>query len=140
MSLQAKVKYKTDCELYANTKYNGDAGFDLYIQEDLNLSAGQSKVVGTGVKVEIPLGYVGLVFPRSSTGKQGFALANTAGVIDASYRGEVLLAVRPTANIHFSAGAKVAQLVVVPCLTSFIQCDELSDTERGENGFGSTGA
>lgn len=117
----------------------GDAGIDLVAMEPIKMSAGQNKMIGTGLRVAIPEGFVGLVVPRSSTGKAGFALANTMGIIDAGYRGEVKLAVKPTANIDFAAGSRVAQLVVIPCLLERRVVLDLDDTSRGEGGFGSTG-
>ena len=95
--------------------------------------------------MEIPFGYVGLVVPRSSWGKKGFSLANTVGVIDSDYRGEIAL-LRDhhphKGHLKISEGDKVAQLVVVPCMTKVHKCGQLSDlgdTARGTGGFGSTG-
>lgn len=99
----------------------------------------------TGIAVEIPKGYVGLVFPRSSVSNKGWMLANSVGVIDQDYRGTIKLRfsqVDPEAKRKpYSPGDRIGQLVVVPCFSSKIQeVTELSETERDEGGFGSTGA
>lgn len=120
----------------------GDAGFDLRASKELLIPAGGQVLVPTGIKMAIPPGFVGLVRDRSS-----MALARVythAGVIDAGYRGEVkvVLSNGGTEPYHVQAGDKIAQMVVVPCLTN---CQVLRDeadlgvTERGEGGFGSTG-
>jgi dUTP pyrophosphatase len=120
---------------------DGSAGLDLFV----NSLSNSSQTIGTGVHVEIPRGYVGLVLPRSSWGLKGFQLANTCGVIDSDYRGEIILHrdLHPTkGHLHLKMGNKIAQLVVVPCMTAIHQCGslgELTVTERGEGGFGSTG-
>lgn len=102
---------------------------------------------GTGVRVEIPSGYYGLVVPRSSTGsKLGFKLRNTVGIIDADYRGEIFLAVEPGALKQDAVkylGQRVAQLIVQPYYRAHLQRvspEKFTITSRGEAGFGSTGA
>ena len=122
----------------------GSAGLDLYADGDVLVAAGCiNRTVGTGIAVEIPEGYVGLLFLRSSMGQHNVSLANSVGVIDSDYRGELKLSVVYTAEMggHFiRQGQRVAQLVVVPAPTfDLIEVDELSDTQRGEGGFGSTG-
>ena len=99
---------------------------------------------GTGLSVEIPDGYVGLLFPRSSVSKYDLVLANSVGVVDAGYRGEVKLRFKHLQyaggfNIY-KIGDKVAQLIIPPIpKIELIEVDELSDSERGEGGFGHTG-
>ncbi len=121
------------------------AGADLYaaIEENMELLPGETKFIPTGLSFEIPSGYVGLIFARSSLGtKRGLAPANKVGVIDSDYRGEVMVA------LHNHSGEKqvieplerVAQMVITPFLSAnFVFSDELCDTVRGEGGFGSTG-
>lgn len=97
----------------------------------------------TGLAMEIPQGYVGLIFPRSSIKSKNLVLTNCVGVIDADYRGEIKLVFRTITNLAFATyvpGERVAQLVIM-ALPSFevIETDELSDTIRGNGGYGSTG-
>lgn len=123
--------------------HDGDAGFDLCIAEDVRLEPNASAVCGLGFACEIPSGCVGLVFPRSGLGAHyGVTLRNSVGVIDSGYRGEVCA---PLVNlscdtVFLPKGSRVCQMVVVP----FVPCDlvkvaSLTDTERGTDGFGSTG-
>lgn len=118
---------------------SGAAGFDLYAAEDATVFS--QIVVKTGISVAIPYGYVGLIRPRSGLAvKCGVDVK--AGVIDSDYRGElmVLLSIgRQFIPHQIKTGDRIAQLVVVPNLTDSEVVDVLSDTERGENGFGSTG-
>ncbi len=121
------------------------AGADLYALTDtpLTLAAGETAMVHTGIAVEIPQGYVGLVFARSGLAcKQGLAPANKVGVIDADYRGEIMVALHNHGTVHrtIESGERIAQLVLVPYLTAeFTEADSLSETDRGAGGFGSTG-
>ena len=107
------------------------------------ISPGVSRVFGTGVRVAVPEGYVGLLFARSSLGvKRRLDVANGTGVIDAGFRGEVKVCLRNTGRIHarLERGERIAQLVVVPCdLAPWVEVDDLGDSARGEGGFGSTG-
>lgn len=121
------------------------AGADLYAVMDtpLTLAPGETALVHTGLAVEIPDGFVGLVCARSGLAtKRGLAPANKVGVIDADYRGEVMVALhnhgaQPQTIEH---GERVAQLLLMPYLTAvYEQADDLSDTARGAGGFGSTG-
>ncbi len=122
------------------------AGADLYAVMDrpLTLAPGQTALVHTGLAVEIPAGYVGLVCARSGLAtKQGLAPANKVGVIDADYRGEILVALHNHGGVHqtIDHGERIAQLVLVPYLTAaYEQADSLTDTHRGAGGFGSTGS
>lgn len=121
----------------------GDAGMDL-VAIDCVVNTDRMQVLYRfGLAFEIPEGYVGLIFPRSSVVKKDVTLANCVGVIDSGYRGEVTavfnLLPRPRGEIY-NVGDRIAQLVVMP----FAQCeieetDELSETERGTGGYGSTG-
>lgn len=123
----------------------GSAGLDLTadIGQELTLQPGETTLIPSGIKLEIPEGHVGLIYPRSGLGtKQGIILANTVGVIDCDYRGEVKLPLKNTSNIPqtITPQQRVAQLVIQP----YSKCDielvkEVSSSERGEGGFGSTG-
>jgi dUTP pyrophosphatase len=122
------------------------AGADLYAIVDggtVEIAPHSTVVLGTGIAVEIPEGYCGLIFARSSLGtKRGLAPANKVGVIDADYRGEVRVALHNHGDSVATVehGERVAQLAIVPFLKAeFETCDELSDTVRGAGGFGSTG-
>lgn len=121
------------------------AGADLYALLDapLTLAAGQTVLVHTGLAVEIPAGYMGLIFARSGLAtKRGLAPANKVGVIDADYRGEIMVSLHNHSGCHqtIESGERIAQLVLVPFLTAaFEEATELSDTVRGAGGFGSTG-
>lgn len=122
------------------------AGADLYavLDSPLTLAPGQTALVHTGLAVEIPAGFVGLVCARSGLAtKKGLAPANKVGVIDADYRGEVMVALYNHGMVHqtIDHGERIAQLVLVPYLTAaYEQTDSLSDTVRGAGGFGSTGS
>lgn len=124
--------------------HEGDAGADLFLNEDVAINPGETVMVGTGTRIPLPYGTVGLVAIRSSVSLMGLGLANHIGAIDAQYRGEIKLALRHYGHdgepIHLSAGERVAQLLVVPILLpTFIECESLDETARGEGGFGSTG-
>ena len=119
------------------------AGADLYASEGADIPAGETAFVHTGIAVELPAGTVGLVYARSGLAcKQDLAPANKVGVIDADYRGEVMVALHNHSNAErrIACGERIAQLVVAPFLKAeFEETDELSDTVRGAGGFGSTG-
>lgn len=121
------------------------AGADLYAlpDEDTVIPAGETRFIHTGLAMEIPEGYAGLVYARSGlASKRGLAPANKVGVVDADYRGEIMVALHNhSANEQtVAAGERVAQLVVAPFLKAqFEEAAELSETVRGVGGFGSTG-
>ncbi len=121
------------------------AGADLYAlcDEDILFLPGETKFVHTGLAMEIPEGYAGLIYARSGLAcKRGLAPANKVGVVDADYRGEVMVALHNHSDAvqRISAGERIAQLVVAPFLKAeFEESESLSDTVRGEGGFGSTG-
>ena len=119
------------------------AGADLYSIEEVTLSAGETKLVHTGLAMEIPVGYGGFIFARSGLAtKRGLAPANKVGVIDADYRGEIMVALHNhgIASQTVEKGERVAQLVLMPYLAAeYFEVDELSDSERGDGGFGSSG-
>jgi dUTP pyrophosphatase len=122
----------------------GDAGLDLHAAQDIRLAPGERGVVGTGLAVAIPDGYVGLVAPRSGTAvRAGLSMVNTPGIVDSGYRGEVriiLINLDRSEPIEISRGDRVAQMVVVPVASvDVVEADELSESLRGEGGFGSSG-
>lgn len=124
--------------------YPGDAGLDLRVNEDVILMEDEHQLVGTGLAVAIPEGYVGLIVIRSGVAaKQGVTILNSPGIIDSHYRGELKLNLsNQTFNgaVGFKRGERVAQLVIVPIPTvNLIPVDALDETDRGANGFGSTG-
>lgn len=123
--------------------YPTDAGADLFSVEDAVLQPGERKLIGTGVAVEIPNGFVGYVCPRSGLAhKYGVSVANAPGVVDAAYRGEVKVNLINLGQDPFviEPGMKIAQLVVQEVkLVQFEVVGSLSGTDRGANGHGSTG-
>lgn len=119
------------------------AGADLYAAESAEIPAGETRFIHTGISIELPAGTVGLIYARSGLAcKQSLAPANKVGVIDSDYRGEIIVALfnHGKEARTVAVGDRVAQLVIAPYYTAdFIEADELSDTVRGEGGFGSTG-
>lgn len=122
--------------------HEGDAGADLRACHDGVIPPHSSAMVGTGIAVEIPPGYVGLQFPRSGLGSKGITLRNAVGVIDSGYRGEVRMPVWNTTDddFEFHRGDRLTQLVVVWCEPlDFHEVNVLTTSDRDEDGFGSTG-
>ncbi len=121
------------------------AGADLYALPggDVSVAPGETVLVHTGLALEIPVGYMGLVFARSGlASKRGLAPANKVGVIDADYRGEIMVALynQSVKTQVIASGERVAQLVLVPFLAAeYEESESLSETDRGAGGFGSTG-
>ena len=121
------------------------AGADLYAltEGDITIGSGETQLIQTGIAIELPEGYAGLIYPRSGLAtKRGLAPANKVGVVDPDYRGEVMVALHNHSSQPqtVSRGERIAQLVVTPFLrVDFQVAEELSDTVRGEGGFGSTG-
>jgi dUTP pyrophosphatase len=124
--------------------YPGDAGLDLAAAESVELGPGERALVPTGIALAIPEGFAGFVQPRSGLAhKQGLTIVNTPGLIDSHYRGEikvVALNTDKTNSICIERGQRIAQLVIqaVPFVT-IVECDELGETERNSEGFGSSG-
>ncbi len=121
------------------------AGADLYavLDEAVTIMPAETKLIRTGLSMEIPEGYAGLIYARSGlAAKRGLAPANKVGVVDADYRGEVMVALHNHSNVPQTVEPRerIAQLVVAPFLRAeYFAVEELSDTVRGEGGFGSTG-
>jgi len=120
----------------------GDAGMDLTITREIE-NTSFSVSYGFGIAMEIPQGYVGLVFPRSSVRNQDLILSNCVGVIDSGYRGELQATFKKTQgldSIKYKVGERGAQIIILPYPTIYMtEVPELSNTERGSGGFGSTG-
>ena len=143
--MKVKIKKLNENAIIPTYGTEYSAGADLYalLDSSVEIAPHETTFIHTGISVEIPEGYCGLIFARSSMGaKRGLAPANKVGVIDADYRGEIMVALHnhseKTATVE--PGERVAQLAIVPFLKAeFEEADELSDTVRGEGGFGSTG-
>ena len=142
-----KVRVKKLDEKAIVPTYGTDysAGADLYVLSDdpVEIPPHTTVLLHTGIAAEIPEGYCGLIFARSSLGvKRGLAPANKVGVIDADYRGEIRVALHNHSekNAYVEPGERVAQLAIIPFLKAeFEAVEDLSDTVRGAGGFGSTG-
>lgn len=122
------------------------AGYDLYIPSSIDgiaITPHSTVKIGTGIAIELPEGTFGAIFARSGLAtKEGLRPANCTGVIDSDYRGEIIIAVHNDTDHEkiLHGGDRIAQLVVIPYLQfQFQQINDLTDTDRGENGFGSTG-
>lgn len=140
MRIKIKTKQGTEVPEYA---HEGDAAFDLRASDSEYITAGEWKLIGTGIKVEIPEGYAGLLLPRSGiSNKQGLSI-NGPSLIDSGYRGEIMAPVHNinrTAGREIRKGERIAQLMIVPFVhAEFEQVSDLSDSDRGQGGFGSTG-
>ncbi|WP_102337456.1 dUTP diphosphatase [Collinsella provencensis] len=125
--------------------YEGDAGLDLRANETVDIAPYERVLISTGIAIALPDGYAGFVQPRSGMAlKRGLSIANTPGLIDAHYRGELkVIAVNLDAHetIHIERGERIAQLVIqqVP-IVHLIEVEELDETDRGTGGFGSSGS
>ena len=121
------------------------AGADLYActEQPIEIKSGQTVLVATGIAMEIPEGYAGLIYARSGLAtKKGLAPANKVGVVDSDYRGEILVSLHHHSQVDavVEPGERIAQMVIAPYLTAeFCLTEELSETVRGAGGFGSTG-
>lgn len=137
--LNDRAKMPTNGSKYA-------AGYDLYAanEKPVTIYPGTCEKIGTGLAMEIPVGFFGAIFARSGLAtKQGLRPANCVGVVDSDYRGEVIVAVHNDSNEprQVAPGERIAQLVLLAygIVDGFEVVDELEDTDRGEGGFGSTG-
>ena len=156
MELKLKIKKLHPDAVIPRYAKPGDAGLDL-TAVSRTFDADGNVVYGTGLAFEIPEGYVGLVFPRSSLSKKDIALSNAVGVIDSGYRGEVTAKFKPTNYFNcyedcgrivecphygsiYGIGERIAQMIILPYpQIEFEEVDELSQTERADGGYGSTG-
>lgn len=140
--MRLKVMMDPDAGYVPAYAHEGDAGLDLRAVEDVTVPAAWTAMVRTGLHVEVPDGCVGLVFPRSGLGSKGITLKNAVGVVDSGYRGEVLAAVWNTTleDFNIRKGDRICQMVVMPYMPCEIEVsDALSASERGCDGYGSTG-
>lgn len=122
----------------------GDAGADLVSAQSLRLEPGERALVGTGVRIALPDGYVAFVVPRSGlAATHGITIVNSPGTVDAGYRGEIKVSLLNTdarQSFDIAVGDRIAQLIIMPVPRArFVPVDELPDSVRGEGGFGSTG-
>lgn len=134
--MKLKIKKLHENAIIPSYAKEGDAGMDLscvsVTEEELYTQ------YGIGIAIQIPEGYVGLVYPRSSISKTNHLMANSVGVIDSGYRGEILVRMRGKAE--YLVGDRVAQLVITPVITADVEeVNELDESTRGTGGFGSTG-
>jgi dUTP pyrophosphatase len=140
--LIVKVKKLHENAVIPSYSKVGDAGMDLTIAREIENTT-FSVSYGFGIAMEIPYGYVGLVFPRSSVRNQDLLLSNCVGVIDSGYRGELQATFKKTQgldSLKYNVGDRGAQIIILPYPQVFmVESDELSDTDRGTGGFGSTG-
>ena len=163
MQVKVKVKKLNPAAVIPTKAHPTDAGFDL-VATSCDIDENDNVVYGTGLAFEIPEGYVGHIYPRSSICKQDLALSNAVGVIDSHYRGEVMAKFKPTLAVNrfvhsdkdddtymivrplrwphhaYNVGERIAQLIITPIpAVEMVEADELSETDRGEGGYGSTG-
>ncbi len=145
--MDLKIKKLTKKAVIPAFAKRGDAGLDL-TAISRSIDEHDNFVYKTGIAVEIPEGYVGLLFPRSSNSKQDLLLANSVGVIDSGYRGEIIFkykfiirnGLKISEHSKYDIGERIGQLVIVKLpKVNIIEVSELSTSERGEGGFGSTG-
>lgn len=140
--MKVKIKRLSDKAVIPQYAKEGDAGMDL-VATSKSYDENGNVVYGTDLAFEIPKGYVGLLFPRSSNAKMDLLLSNSVGVLDSGYRGEVLFKFK---DLHiglgsfYSIGDRIGQLIIIPYPTiEFEEVEELSESERGNGGYGSTG-
>lgn len=141
--MNVKIKKLDKNAIIPKYAKDGDAGMDLtatskWYDDDNNVC------YGTGIAMEIPKGYVGLVFPRSSNAKQDLILSNSVGVIDSGYRGEITFKFKLVEDRHlakdYNVGDRVGQIIIMPYpVIEFLEVEELTKTERGDGGYGSSG-
>ncbi len=139
----AVTKLKEEAVLPSRA-HEGDAGLDLYACEAAHIGPGERWSVGTGIALEIPAGHAGLVLPRSGIAREhGISLVNSPGLIDSGYRGEIrvlLLNNDPAEIFRVAAGDRIAQLLITPiALLEPVEATALTESARGEGGFGSSG-
>ena len=143
--MQVKIKKLSPSAVIPTYAKDGDAGMDMVATKVISDNL-DSVTYGTDIAMEIPKGFVGLVFPRSSIRKTHLHLSNSVGVIDSGYRGEIqatfkkIQGVSNNALDNYKVGDRICQIIIIPYPPiEFEEVEELSNTERGEGGFGSTG-
>lgn len=142
--MELRVAKLKDGATVPTRAHAGDAGLDLYACEPAHIGPGERWSVGTGIAIEVPDGYAGLVVPRSGIARDhGIALVNSPGLIDAGYRGEVrvlLLNTDPAETFRVEPGDRIAQLVISPVgIAEPIEAEALTESARADGGFGSSG-
>lgn len=155
--MKIKIKKLHKDAIIPKYAHEGDSGFDLFALEEIVIPAGETKLIGTGLSFEIPLGWELQVRPRSGLSlKTPLRISNSPGTVDASFRGEVCIILTNIADNHYKSefgnliygcgdqhikkGDRIAQGVICPIIQAeFELADDLENTERGSNGFGSTG-
>lgn len=143
--MQVKIKRLNEGALIPTYGSADAAGADIYalLEGEIEILPNQTVVIPTGFALELPKGYAGLIYARSGLAtKKGLAPANKVGVVDCDYRGEVKVALHNHSDSvqTVRGGERIAQLVITPYITAHFVESELSDTERGAGGFGSTGS
>ena len=142
--MKVRIKKLNENAVIPTYAKDGDAGMDLVATSIISTTSTQI-TYGIGLALEIPKGFVGLIFPRSSVRKTRLMLSNCVGVIDSGYRGELQATFNKinqdsVSENDYKVGDRIAQIMIIPHPDiQFEEADELSDTERGEGGFGSTG-
>lgn len=135
--MKINIKKLHDSAIIPEYAKQGDAGMDMHAVEACEDE--DWITYRTGLAIEIPEGFVGLLFPRSSVYKKNQRLANSVGVIDSGYRGEIMFKYSRSNN-QYSLGDRVGQIIIMPHpKVAFVEVDNLTGTSRGEGGFGSTG-
>lgn len=148
--MDVKIKKLNENAVIPSYAHDTDAGLDLVATSYEYKENIDCHVYGTGLAVEIPEGYVGLLYPRSSNRKTNAYMCNHVGVVDSGYRGEIMISFKNRDKIKegeipqliqpYEVGDKVAQLIIIPYpKIKFVEVDELSSSDRGEAGHGSTG-
>lgn len=139
--MKIKIKKLSPDAVIPSYAHEGDAGMDVYSVEDVIIEPGKRACIGTGISIELPLGYVALVWDKSGVAVKS-GIKTMAGVMDAGYRGEykIVLINLSEQNFEIKKGQKIAQLLIQKVENPEIEeIQELSETSRGEGGFGSTG-
>ncbi len=139
--MQIKFKKLNENAVSPNYAHSFDAGMDLFCLEKVSISPNERVQISTGISMEIPEGFVGLIWDKSGISHKG-GLKTLGGVVDSQYRGEIKIGIINLSNevFEFEAGQKVAQMLIQKVeQVDLIESKELSNTERGEGGFGSTG-
>ena len=153
--MKIKIKKLSESAVIPTKAHTSDAGFDL-TATSCHIDNHGAMVYGTGIAMEIPEGYVGLVFPRSSIAKKDMVLSNCVGVIDSGYRGEIMAKFKPTNFFNYyecgreidcpidgsiyGIGDRIAQIIIMPIpAVEFEVVTALADSDRGDGGYGSTG-
>ena len=139
--MKVKIKKLHKDAVIPSYARKGDAGLDLTAVSESWNDDNSMVTYGTGLAIEIPEGFVGLLFPRSSVSKTALSLSNSVGVLDSGYRGEVMFKYRyPEEGLVYDIGDRVGQIIILPYPSiEFEEVDELTVTERGKGAFGSSG-